>query len=161
MFGTLSPTLLTAPYDVHKLFSAAVYSAMLHSHLRSEAGEMKLVLTRVSYRGGGGPGISPPPPPPATISQPPPPPPPQEILKLSMVIIVLSQILNNNLVSDCVRSNLRGSKFKIFLGKHDPRPLPSRHTHTYVCVSVLLRATIILLPSCFPPPPPLPTQNPV
>ena len=70
MFGTLSPTLLTAPYDVHKLFSAAVYSAMLHSHLRSEAGEMKLVLTRVSYRGEGGPGISPP----ATISPPPPPP---------------------------------------------------------------------------------------
>ena len=28
-----------------------------------------------------------------------------------MVIIVLSQVLNNNLVPDCVRSNLRGSKF--------------------------------------------------
>ena len=39
-----------------------------------------------------------------------------EILKLSMVIIALSQVLNNNLVPDFVRSNLRGSKFKIFLG---------------------------------------------
>ena len=34
--------------------------------------------------------------------------PPPEILKLSMVIIVLSQVLNKNLVPDCVRSNLRG-----------------------------------------------------
>ena len=42
-----------------------------------------------------------------------------EILKLS---IVLSQVLKNNLVPDCVRSNLRGSKFKIFLGGHAPRP---------------------------------------
>ena len=57
---------------------------------------------------------------------------PPEILKLSMVIIVLSQVLNNNLVPDCVRSNLRGSKFKIFLGGHAPRP-PSRHTHLCVC----------------------------
>ena len=47
---------------------------------------------RVSYRGGGGPGT-----------------PPPEIFKLSMVINVLSQVLNNNLVPDCVRSNLRGS----------------------------------------------------
>ena len=37
-----------------------------------------------------------------------------------MVIIVLSQVLNNNLVPDCVRSNLRGSKFKIFLGEDAP-----------------------------------------
>ena len=43
--------------------------------------------------GGGGAGIS-----------------PQEILKLSMVIIVLSQVLNNNLVPDYIRSNLN-SKF--------------------------------------------------
>ena len=57
----------------------------------------------------GGPGISPP-----------------EILKLSIVIIVLSQVLNNNLVPDCIRSNLRGSLFKIFL---DP---PSRHAN--LCV---------------------------
>ena len=34
--------------------------------------------------------------------------PPPESLKLS---IVLSQVLNNNLVSDCIRSNLWGSKF--------------------------------------------------
>ena len=60
---------------------------------------------------------------------------PPEILKLSMVI-VLSQVLNSNLVPNCIRSNLRGSKFKIFLGGG---------------------ATIILLPSC--PPPPI--QNPV
>ena len=45
-----------------------------------------------------------------------------EISKLSMVINVLSQVLNNNLAPDCVRSNLRGSKFKIFLGEHAPRP---------------------------------------
>ena len=45
--------------------------------------------------------------------------PPPEILELSMVIIVLSQVLNNNLVTDCVRNNLRGSKF---LGEHAPRP---------------------------------------
>ena len=47
--------------------------------------------------------------PPAPISFPPLPPPTPEILKLSMVIIVLSQVLSNNLVPDC---NLRGSKFK-------------------------------------------------
>ena len=51
-------------------------------------------------------------------------PPPQKYLKLSMVIIVLSLVLNNNLVPDFVRSNLRGSKFNIFLegGGHAPRP---------------------------------------
>ena len=27
-------------------------------------------------------------------------------------------VLDNNLVPDCVRSNLRGSKFEIFLGEH-------------------------------------------
>ena len=49
-------------------------------------------------------------------------PPPPEILKLSMVINVLSELLkNNNLVPDCIRSNLRRSKFKIFLGEHAPR----------------------------------------
>ena len=47
---------------------------------------------RVSYRGGGALEL-----------------PPPEILKLSLVINVLSQVLNNNLVPDCVRSNLRGS----------------------------------------------------
>ena len=68
-----------------------------------------MVILNTPYSTGfhteGGPGISPP-----------------EILKLSMVIIVLSQVLNNNLVPDCVRSNLRGSKFKIFPGEHAPRP---------------------------------------
>ena len=70
---------------------------------------------RVSYRGEGKPGISPP-----------------EILKLSIVIIVVPSILaiyvteHDMFVPDCVRSNLRGSKFKIFLGGMPPDP-PSRH----------------------------------
>ena len=76
---------------------------------------------------------------------------PTEILKLS---IVLSQVLSNNLVPDCVGSNPRGSKFKIFLGGACPQT-PLVGTHTYACVSVLLRATIILLPPCFPTPPQL------
>ena len=85
-----------------------------------------------------------------------PPPQPQfppfpEILKLSMVINILSQVLNNNLVPVCVRSNLRGSKFKFSWGSMPPDP-PSRHTHTYTCVSMLSHATIILLPPCSPPP---------
>ena len=37
--------------------------------------------------------------------------------------------------------------------------MPLVGTQAYVCVSVLSHTTIILLPSCFPPPPP--TQNPV
>ena len=83
---------------------------------------------------------------------PPPPPPPPEILKLSMVINVLSQVLNNNLVPDCVRSNLRGSKFKIFLGELPPDP-PSRHTRLHVRECAFAHhyhsATTM-----FPPPPP-------
>ena len=70
------------------------------------------------------------------------PPPPQEILKLSMDIIVLSQVLDNNLVPDCVRSNLRGSKFLGGLAPSPPRRHACLHRHT----------TIILLPSCSPPP---------
>ena len=89
-----------------------------------------------------GAGIPPPLPPatifpPVTISS------PLEILKLSMVINVLSQLLNNSLVPDCVRSNLRWSKFKISWGSMPPDP-PSRHT---------------LLSSCYhhvPSPPPIP-----
>ena len=83
-----------------------------------------------------------------------------------MVIIGLSQVSNNNLVPDFVRSNLRGSKFNIFLaggggggggggrgggggggrggGVCPQTPLVGTH------------ATIILLPSCSPPPPPPP-----
>ena len=70
------------------------------------------LLARYSYRGGSWNS-------------------PSEILILSMVIIVLSQVLNNNLVLDCVRSNLRGSKFKIFLGGKPPDP-PGRHTCLHV-----------------------------
>ena len=84
--------------------------------------------------------------------------PPQEILKLSMVIVVLSQVLSNNLIPDYVRSNLRGSKFKIFLGGGDMSPDPLSR-HTCLCVLSVLFATIDLLPSCSPLP--LPTQNPV
>ena len=94
-------------------------------------------------------------------------PPPQKYLKLSMVIIVLSLVLNNNLVPDFVRSNLRGSKFNIFLeggGACPQTPLVGTHaymcvsmlSHAYTCVSMLSHTTIILLPSCFSPP----TQNP-
>jgi len=37
-----------------------------------------------------------------------------------MVINVLSQVLNNNLVPDYVRSNLRGSKFKFYVHYYHP-----------------------------------------
>ena len=69
-----------------------------------------------------------------------------------MVIIVLSQVLNTNHVSDYVKSNLSGSKFKICLGEHAPTLVG---THTYACVSVFSHATINLLPSSPPPPPEL------
>ena len=64
---------------------------------------------------------------------------------------------NNNLVSDCVRSNLRGSKFKIFLGKHDP--LASRHGQLRVRERTFARyyhPAAILSP---PPPPPPPNSK--
>ena len=71
--------------------------------LDATSGQLHLLISvRVSYGGGWNP-----------------PPPPLKILKLSNV---LSQVLNNNLVPDCVRSNLRGSTFKIFLGEHATRP---------------------------------------
>ena len=66
---------------------------------------------------------------------------PPKILKLSIVTIVLSQVLNNNLVPDCVRSNLN-SKFS------GGAQIPLVGTHAYTCVSVLSCNTIILLPSC-------------
>ena len=49
-------------------------------------------MVRVSYRVGGGAGL-----PPSPNFLPTPTPPTPEILKLSMVIIVLSQVLSNNL----------------------------------------------------------------
>ena len=70
---------------------------------------------------------------------------PPRNLELSMVIIDLSQVyINNNLVPDCARSNLKDLNSTFFGrgGGHAPRP-PSRHA----CVS---HTTIILLPSCFP-----------
>ena len=76
--------------------------------------------------------------------------PPPEILKLSMVLIVLSQVLSNNLVPDCVRSNLNS---KVSWGRGDmPPDPPSRHTHLHVCERAFARyyhpATIL-----FPLPP--------
>ena len=82
--------------------------AML-SEIKAEVG-----YARVSYRGGGGAMESPPPS--HNFSSP-------EILKLSMVINVLSPVLNNN---------LRGSKLNFFLREHAPRP-PSRHECLCVC----------------------------
>ena len=83
-------------------------SAECHQTLSSLVGSknelpiyIKLIDSRVSYRGAG---VIP------------------ETLKLNAVINVLSQVLNINLVPDCVRSNLRGSRFKIFLGEHATRP---------------------------------------
>ena len=103
---------------------------------------MALYCTGFHTEGEGlGPGISPLP----------------EILKLSMVIFVLSQVLNNNLVPDCVRSNLRGSKFKIFLGGACPKT-PLVGMHTYAGMSMFLHTTIILLHTILFPPP---TQNPL
>ena len=102
------------------LFDCHVVSCILHS------GSTSHITFQVLIQRGGEGWNSPPPPP--------------EMLKLSMVAIVLSQVLNNNLVPDC---NLRGSKFKIFLGGIPPDP-PSRH----VCVSGLSHATIS---SCYHP----------
>ena len=80
-------------------------------------------------------------------------------------------MLFGKFVPDFVRSNLRGCKFKIFLGEHAPRPPPLLGMHAYVCehafacyyhpATILLSScyhpATILLPSCFPPP----TQSPV
>ena len=78
--------------------------------------------------------------------------PPKEILKLSMVICVLSQVLNNNLVPDYVRSNLRGSKFKNFPGGACPQT-PLVHVGKQAYARYYHPATTMF----FPPP----TQNPV
>ena len=94
-------------------------------------------MYRVWYRGEA-PGI---------------PPPPPEILKLSMIITVLSQVFNNNLVPDCIRSNLRISKFKFFLEDMPPDP-SSRRAHLCMRERAFTRhyhPTTILFP---PPPPP-------
>ena len=56
-------------------------------------------------------------------------------------------MLVGEFVPDCVRSNLRGSKFTIFLGGVCPQT-PLIGTHTYTCVSVLPHVTIILLYHC-------------
>ena len=77
-------------------------------------------------------------------------------LELIMLIIVLSHVLNNNLVPDCVRSNLRGFKFKIFRGGGGdipPDPL-SRYACLYMGEGAKARyydPTMILLSSCSPP----------
>ena len=107
----------------------------------------KNIMQGFIQRGGGGAWNSPPPP--SSHNFPPP-----EILKLSLVITVLSQVLNNNLVPDCVISNLRGSTIKICSGGACPQT-PLVGTHAYTCVSVLSHTTIIMLLLCFPPPPQL------
>ena len=56
-------------------------------------------------------------------------PPPPEILKLREYG-VLSQVLDNNLVPDYVRSNLRGSKFKIEGLRIRVFALTKRHEYT-------------------------------
>ena len=77
------------------------------------------------------------------------PPPPRnleiDVLAIYMLLnmSICYQMLFGNFVPDCIRSNLRGSKLKIFLQGILPDP-SSRHAR-------LLYATIILLPSCFPP----------
>jgi len=83
--------------------------------------------------------------PPAPISFPPlpHPTPTPEILKLSMVIIVLSQVLSNNLVPDC---NLRGS----FFGRACPQiPLVGTHLRVH-------ERAFAALSSCYHPIPPPP-----
>ena len=91
-----------------------------------------------------------------TLESPPPPPPPPEIeygyycgainisyLILRVTVCVIKMLLGQ-FVPNCVRSNLRGSKFKIYLGGMPPPP--SRHA----CLHTLLS-------SCYhpiPPPPP-------
>ena len=68
---------------------------------------------------------------------------------LNWVWLLFSQVLNNNLVPDCVTSNLRGSKFQIFWGGIPPDTL-SRHAHLCVCECTFTRyyhpATILFLP---------------
>ena len=63
-------------------------------------------------------------------------------------------------VPDCTRSNLRGSKFNIFLGEHAPDPT-SRHTRLGVPFTCYYHPATILSPPPPPPPPPPPTQNSV
>ena len=135
----------TTSTPVFVLVTSHMYVTLLtYFFRRCEFGLTMPIVPRVSYRGGAWNSL--------------PPLPLPEILKLSMVINALSQVLNNNLVPDCVRSNLRGSKF---LWEHAPHT-PLVGTHAYVCVEVLSHTTIILLPPCFPPPPPPPqTENPV
>ena len=98
--------------------------------------------SRVSY--GGGWNFLPQP------QFPPPPPPPPRNLELSMVTIVLSQVLNNNLVPDCVSSNLRGSKFNIFVGGMPPDP-PKRHARLRMRTLLSSRYTILYHPVPLPP----------
>ena len=67
------------------------------------------------------------------------------------MLLDIIKILFGKFVPDCVRSYLRGSKFKIFLGGGGCPQTPLVGMHTYACVSVPSHTTIILLPSCFLP----------
>ena len=96
------------------------------------------------HTGGGGGGWNFPLP--ATIF-----PPPRNL----EIEIALSQVLNNNLVPDCVRSNLRGPKIQFFSGGGGEGgggggggmpPDPLVGAHAYACVSMLSHSTTILFP---------------
>ena len=69
------------------------------------------------------------------------------------MVLNVSMCHQSAVCPDCVRSNQRGCKFKIFLGGGGGMPpdFPNRYARTS-------HATIILVPSCSPPPQ---TQNPV
>ena len=55
-------------------------------------------------------------------------------------------MLFGKFVLDCVKSNLRGSKFKIFLGCMPPDPLV--HTHTSPGMSVIMLVLVTFIVSC-------------
>ena len=75
-----------------------------------------------------------------------------------MVIIVLSQVLNNNLVPDCIGNNRRGSKFLGGGGGGACPQIPLINMQTYMCMSTLSHAPLSF---CYHPFFPPSTQNPV
>ena len=87
---------------------------------------LRLVRGYIQNGGRGGTGI----------------PPPPRNLEIEYDYYCFVTGINNNLVPDSIRSNLRGSKFKIFLGGWGggggmPSDPPSRHTRYYHPATVL------------------------